>query len=1101
MEIHILLAGVEFGPYTDDKARELIADGFLTASDPAKRLDETEWLPLTEVLARSPEEGAVDEPQWDEPTTSTEEDAPPEPPPVKLLRPPEPAPEEAPTEDEPEAQEIAPEVQEETVEPEPEAEIAPPPAPEPSVKQAPAPRGSIPPAAPAKTAKPPTASAAPPLINVTVPARAKAKGVVRTGSLLAKEALQAARAQVGASAPAALTAPLPAKPTPAPVQAKAEPIGPTATLTPSSAPETAPAPVAPPVIKPRSKIVLKDREHEETPAPKARKTIRLTQPISLPAIATAPEPKPAAKMTPPALGEPEPSFRTGKILVGKITRTKGLPTERQTAPLRARITLPSAPVPEKETVPEAAPPAPEPAVESAPDVTPELAIEPPVEPETIQEPDAPPISIPSAAPVETAAPFSESAALPEPPAALLTASGDLAEKRSLKITGALKQPTARTPIRLTTTFPYKPGDSGTVALRGDEGTTARPPSQPVPPAKKIWGPESPASRPIFSPTAKIPPPMVPLDPPRLDVRPPSTKIPVSEMPPEGLKVRSTRRLTGRIPIPDQPKPPVEFPPAPEAVIEPSFKVAEPPAPPPLPLPTETVETVETIAQPSAEIAEAFAPAPDISRPEKVRLRRPVKLELSSRAKLEDSGRLTLEAFSKMASVGTPKIIPPSFAPVEIAPHETTSLAPKPGTPTEESDATALLPADTGTMAETVPLTSVEDFHPPRLAEIKVLQKIRSLPPQRKEKWLWVAYAIIAAGMLAWLLLLYLATHRRPTVAAAAPATAPATPPPATPPPATPPSAPPALSPGTNQQVDAYVSDGMNSFQKGDLDSALAAYNHALDLNPRSASALYNRGLTKAAQDDSDGAVSDFSQALQIDPKMATAYYARGLARHSKGDLDGAILDYNLSVQNDPKYALAYFNRGLIRMQKDDIDGAIVDSGRALDLDGRLIQSYYNRGLGRLAKGALDAALSDMKTFCTLAPQDAYTDYARLYIWLIRTQQNQLAEANQELTQAMNSGWNGAADSMVTKIGQFLLGQIGEPDLLAAAASPIPLKEQGQHCEAWYFIGMRRLEAGDKEMAAVDLRKCVETQKTDYCEYILAQEQLKTLNPGGAVSGK
>jgi hypothetical protein len=39
------------------------------------------------------------------------------------------------------------------------------------------------------------------------------------------------------------------------------------------------------------------------------------------------------------------------------------------------------------------------------------------------------------------------------------------------------------------------------------------------------------------------------------------------------------------------------------------------------------------------------------------------------------------------------------------------------------------------------------------------------------------------------------------------------------------------------------------------------------------------------------------------------------------------------------------------------------------------------------------------------------------------------------------------------------------------------------------------------MAAVDLRKCVETQKTDYCEYILAQEQLKTLNPGGAVSGK
>ena len=53
MEIHILLAGVEFGPYTDDKARQLLDEGFLSSNDPAKRLDEQEWIPLSTLLARS----------------------------------------------------------------------------------------------------------------------------------------------------------------------------------------------------------------------------------------------------------------------------------------------------------------------------------------------------------------------------------------------------------------------------------------------------------------------------------------------------------------------------------------------------------------------------------------------------------------------------------------------------------------------------------------------------------------------------------------------------------------------------------------------------------------------------------------------------------------------------------------------------------------------------------------------------------------------------------------------------------------------------------------------------------------------------------------
>ncbi len=1089
MEIQILLAGVEFGPYTDDKARELIADGFLAATDPAKRIDETEWLPLTEVLARPPEDAEPETDTGEEPPAFPEETGAADPiAGEEDFSPDSSEPHPGTFEEEPQAAPVA-------AEPEPEPQPTPPlpPIKRPALRRdptsIPAPPKTLPvtasrplmtpsapepiPPAPPLAARPspvpapPPAprSIAPPMINVTVPARFKAKGTVRTtGSLLAKEALQAARARLGGGPPAALTAPLPEPPPARPEPPAPEP----------PAPEVNPEPEAP--TKTRSKIVLKNSETEdagETSAARPRKTIRLTQPISLVPGAVPPPPPPATpenKVRPPSLKIPEPTFAAGKILVGQM-RTKPLSLGRRTGTL--------------ETV--KAPPPPAPTPEDNPEIRQELPH-----------------------------PTAEATPLP-PTGTILIPGGDTTEKRSLKITGALKQTAPRTPVRLTTSFPYKPGDSGKVALREEPPTAARPVSGPVAPVKRIWGPEAPASRPNFQPTAKIPPPAPALEPPRLDTRPPSTKIPVSEMPPEGLKVRSTRRLTGRIPMPEAPKAPAE-----PVVEKPAEAVVETP-------PEAPVQAFAPPAEPAAEIvppvtdepppvAEALAPTPEVAKPEKTRLRRPVKLELTSRPKLADTGKISLEAFSKMAPVESPTSRPPSqFLPpldVEAPP------APRPGLAQGESEGEypGLVPAETRPMPETVPLMTVEEPPAQKLREIRVL-KVPLLPPRRRDNWLWVAYAIIAAGMLAWLLLLYLATHRRnpppppetppPAVSAPAPTPAPAptvspaasvpTPAPAataTTAPATP-SAPPA--PDLSQQVNAYVTDGISSFQKGDLDSALAAFNHALDLDPKSADALYNRGLTKAAQDDSDGAISDYSQALQLNSKMAPAYYARGLARHSKGDLDGALSDYNLAIQNDPHDALAFFNRGLIRMQKDDIDGAVVDSGRALELDPRLIQSYYNRGLGRLAKGSLDSALSDMKTFCTLAPQDAYTDYARLYIWLIRTQQNQLAEANQELTQAMNSGWNGSADAMVTKIGEFLLGQISEQDLLTAASSPIPVKDQGQHCEAWYFIGMRRLESGDKESAAVDLRKCVETQKTDYCEYILAQEELKILDPTGAAT--
>ena len=62
--------------------------------------------------------------------------------------------------------------------------------------------------------------------------------------------------------------------------------------------------------------------------------------------------------------------------------------------------------------------------------------------------------------------------------------------------------------------------------------------------------------------------------------------------------------------------------------------------------------------------------------------------------------------------------------------------------------------------------------------------------------------------------------------------------------------------------------------KGDLDGAIADYNRAIELNPKYASAYYNRGNAKEAKGDLDGAIADFKRATEVDRKTSPSLKSR-----------------------------------------------------------------------------------------------------------------------------------------------------------------------------------------------------------------------------------
>jgi tetratricopeptide (TPR) repeat protein len=293
---------------------------------------------------------------------------------------------------------------------------------------------------------------------------------------------------------------------------------------------------------------------------------------------------------------------------------------------------------------------------------------------------------------------------------------------------------------------------------------------------------------------------------------------------------------------------------------------------------------------------------------------------------------------------------------------------------------------------------------------------------------------------------------------------------------------------------AYYDQGLIRVQKGDWPGAIEAYSHAIDLDPKMAYAYYNRGTAKNAEGNLDGAIADYTRALVIDPTIAIAYGNRGFARQSKGDSSGALADYAQALALNPNMAGAFYNRGLIKVQQGDLEGAIADSSRALELDPRNAEAYYNRGLARIGKGNLDGALSDLKQFCQAAPRDPNADFARLYLWVVATEENPQGSANQELAAAVQNDWNSPPEDLPARIAAYLLGHISESEFLATTPPPDSAPDPAQHCKLWYFAGMKRLLAGDALTAGGYFRRCLETDKKESFEYTFARLQLQTLGP-------
>jgi lipoprotein NlpI len=286
--------------------------------------------------------------------------------------------------------------------------------------------------------------------------------------------------------------------------------------------------------------------------------------------------------------------------------------------------------------------------------------------------------------------------------------------------------------------------------------------------------------------------------------------------------------------------------------------------------------------------------------------------------------------------------------------------------------------------------------------------------------------------------------------------------------------------------------GMELFNAGMLDHAIVPLTAHLRRHPTDEEAFANRGIARNSVNDLEGAFADFEAALALNPELVRVYLLRGILRKKRGDLEEAMEDFGNAIESDPKNVLAYYYRANLRTDTGDLDGAIADYTKALQFEPWNAQYYFNRGIAFYLRKDWEKAWRD---FDTAARQQDPQPYGWFYAHVLQVRLGKSDQARAELRAAVENVRDSNPGDWFLALAGFLLGDIDEPALLAAAEKGGSSKATDQRCEAWYFAGMARLFAVQPAEAAEYFRQSIATRKTNFAEHSFAKAELEVLEAG------
>jgi lipoprotein NlpI len=224
--------------------------------------------------------------------------------------------------------------------------------------------------------------------------------------------------------------------------------------------------------------------------------------------------------------------------------------------------------------------------------------------------------------------------------------------------------------------------------------------------------------------------------------------------------------------------------------------------------------------------------------------------------------------------------------------------------------------------------------------------------------------------------------------------------------------------------------------------------------------LANQGVAAQRQGEWQKAISFYSQALDAgdlsEKSKAQVLGLRANAYGATGAFDKALADFAAAMDAVPGQPAPYVGRSTVYRQMRDYAHAIEDASTAIDHSPGYALAYTNRGLANFYTGNFAAAADD---FLESHKDDPGEPDFVLWLHLSRARagQDDHVEFAGNAARINPQEWSGPAV-------YFFLGTIKAEDLPGLAASPNPVLQRQQGCDASFYLGEAALIAGDKDEA-------------------------------------
>ncbi len=163
---------------------------------------------------------------------------------------------------------------------------------------------------------------------------------------------------------------------------------------------------------------------------------------------------------------------------------------------------------------------------------------------------------------------------------------------------------------------------------------------------------------------------------------------------------------------------------------------------------------------------------------------------------------------------------------------------------------------------------------------------------------------------------------------------------------------------------AYLNRGLAEYEKGDYQTALADFNAALQLNPKSDKALNNRAATYISLGDPATALRDFDEAIRLNPD-SSHIINRGILKRNTGDLVGAVQDFGRVIELNPQHVRAWCERADAYRMQGNWAGAKADYEAVLRLNPGHAYAAFLLGAVLVQTGEWERAVATLNQALTL----------------------------------------------------------------------------------------------------------------------------------------